>query len=189
VARAPRRLYLPYYRVTVEGARPRQFYVEAHISMMLDLVDSFALATPRDLGFELYPAGAPRLEPAPAVDVEERLNRALEYIVRVASEPGPSFDVGGIKGILKAIAAGFGLARRPPEARPTERLGARLAYYYVTRGLGLEGGERLRVSGSPLWLGVVVEPPRVESLRGERLGVLEKLLERDDRVRRVLYGE
>jgi len=189
LTRAPRRLYLPYYRVNVEGARPRQFYAEAHITMMLDLVDSFALATPRNLGFELYPAGAPRLEPAPADELEERLNRALEYIVRVASEPGPSFDVGGFKGLLKAIAAGFGLARKPPEARPTERLGARLAYYYVTRGLGLEGVERLRVSGSPLWLAVVVEPSRISTLRGERLGVLEKLVGRDERVRRVLYGE
>ncbi|MCE4600617.1 MAG: hypothetical protein F7C38_03525 [Desulfurococcales archaeon] len=145
------RIYLPYY--IVETGRGKRFYGETHLSLRALWTRILVLATPRDLGFIKMPLGGTRLEPLAKPDEYGRkITEALERASEV-SRTKPTFKIGGVRGLLKAMVTGF---RSKVSVKSGPELEARLILYYASRALGLEPGDRVRVYPETLWLPVEV---------------------------------
>ncbi len=183
-------VYLPYYVVRVGDAR---FYGEAGVTPLLPPVKRFLLALPRDPGFEKIPSlvSARRIAPPGPSDYAELVEEALDVIRVEASRPGPEFDFGGLRGLLKAILGSLSPTRRSSVVRATGKLEARLALYYVEKVLGVSPGDSVRVDDSPLWLRVRLRVSEGAVIgawdpAGARMRVLERLASEEARVRSAL---
>ena len=189
---------LPYYPLSRLGEPGRiLFYGEAYISPIAGDLYFFALSAPKPPGGEPELRDA-RLKPRlPPGEYAEAARRAAERIFEEAGAPGASFQVGGLRGILKAIIAHFTGREEKSPVKATERLEWRLASDYLRRVLGVRPGTLLQVAGPPRYVRVSLRE-RGETLeayvwregRWERFRVLEILARRiphvGDDLRRIL---
>ncbi len=178
------RIYLPYYPVEILP-ESRRFYGEVHVSLKVPRFMLLVLATPRDIGFEKVPLGGFLAEPlASPTEYGRLVEELLEEASRGAG--GPVFDVGGWKGLIRAMIPG---GKKPKPVK----LQARLALTYAREILGIKPGCRLRVYPEKLWLpvdiivsGRTVEAYIVRTGRREKYTVLEKLAKASPEAFKVL---
>ena len=146
-----RSIGLPYYPVTPLG-KPSSilFYGEAHISVLAGDLYFFALATPKRPPGDEALVEDPKLKPllGPG-EYARRVEDVVRRVFEEASVPEASFQLGGLRGMLKAIIAHLtGREERNP-IRATHRLEWRLASDYIKSILGLRPGVRVQVGGHP----------------------------------------
>jgi hypothetical protein len=147
-----RSIGLPYYPVAPLG-KPSNviFYGEAHISVLAGDLYFFALASPRKPPGDEAFLGDVRLKPllSPG-EYARKVEEVAKRIFEEASTPEASFQLGGFRGIVKAIIAHLTGREEKSPIKATPRLEWKLASDYIKRILGLKPGLKVQVGG-PLY--------------------------------------
>jgi len=195
-ASTARNIGLPYYPISPLG-KPSNviFYGEAHISVLAGDLYFFALATPKRPPGDEALMGDAKLKPL--LSPGEYARRVEEVVSRVyeeASVPEASFQLGGLRGMLKAIIAHLAGREERSPIKASSRLEWRLASDYIKGILGLKPGFRVQVGGPLYYARFTIErlPDggfKVLVWRGGRLEefrVLEILSRRSESVRNTL---
>jgi len=191
-----RSIGLPYYPVTPLG-KPSSilFYGEAHISVLAGDLYFFALATPKRPPGDEALVEDPKLKPllGPG-EYARRVEDVVRRVFEEASVPEASFQLGGLRGMLKAIIAHLTGREEKNPIRATHRLEWRLASDYIKSILGLRPGVRVQVGGPPYYVRFTIErlPDNTFKVfvwregKMEEFRVLEILSKRNEHVREAL---